>query len=517
MRRILLRAPVLSEVRLFWARTRATMILDALILAAASLALYVATLAPTVTWGDDVTLQLRAIEGQLRANAGSHPLWVVIAHLFTRFSIGELAFRVNLVSAVSAAATIGLLYLVLRSLRIMRWACVLATIAFAVSHTFWAHAVRTEVYTLMLATLALLLLVTFRWYHTRRRRYLVLIGVSIGLSLTTHLLAVLYLPALLWLITSQHRRLRGGDIALLAASTVLALMPLCFLLWMDAQRLHMDLGALLRWAVFTFDGYDFSGNMMRFSLVTWPSDAAQWLGFLGYQFAGLAIFFGLFGVWMSRKSLPWELAVCVALLYVSSIVFAFSYQVGDRYVFYLPSYLAFSIWVALGVQWFLKTRDGRRRAVLGVLLLGLLAMVPVVTYRVAPTAVAQLGLSQSRDARRVPGPNGLYWLLWPPKANYFDARNYAEAALARAPVNAVLLADPVLASPMQYLQRIENVRPDVLIRFCCWDIEEILISRTGRPIVLADVSPTIYPIERLLKDYEIEPASPIYLLTPHHE
>ena len=113
-------------------------------------------------------------------------------------------------------------------------------------------------------------------------------------------------------------------------------------------------------------------------------------------------------------------------------------------------------------------------------------------------------------------PNGRDWLLWPPKANYFDARNYAEAALARAPADAVLLADPVLASPMQYLQRIDNMRPDVVIRFCCWDIEEILISRTGRPIVLADVWPAIYPIERLLKDYEIEPASPIYLLNPHH-
>ena len=42
-------------------------------LLACSLCLYVATLAPTVLWGDDATLQLAAVEGQLRASAGSHP------------------------------------------------------------------------------------------------------------------------------------------------------------------------------------------------------------------------------------------------------------------------------------------------------------------------------------------------------------------------------------------------------------------------------------------------------------
>jgi hypothetical protein len=491
-------------------------ILDALLLAAASLALYVATLAPTVTWGDDVTLQLRAIEGRLQASAGSHPLWVIVAHLFTRVPTGELAFRVNLVSAIFAATTIGILYLVLRSLRISRWASILAAIAFAVSHTFWAHAVRTEVYTLMLTTVALLLLMTLRWYQIGKRRYLVLMGISLGLSLTTHLLAMLYLPALAWLIISQRRRLRGGGFFLLVISTLIALLPLCVLLWVDAQRAHMGFGALVRWAIFTFDGYDFSGDMMRFSFASLPSDAAQWLLFLGYQFAGPAILLGFAGAWMSRKYLSRELATFVLLLYIGSTAFAFSYQVGDRYVFYLPSYLIFSIWVALGVQYILRVWNQQQRALFDFFLLVLLIIVPVVTYRSMPDVIAWFGVFQSHDVRRVPGPNSRYWLLWPSKANYFDARNYASAALGRAPVNALLLADPVLASPMQYLQRVEGIRSDVSIRFCCWDLEQTLASETERPIALADIWPTIYPVERFSREYEIVPESPIYLLVPRN-
>ena len=179
-------------------------------LVAGGLCLYAATLAPTVLWGDDATLQLAAVDGQLRASAGSHPAWVALAHLLSALPIRELAYRVNLLSALAGAATLGLFYLILRAVPVSRPAGILATLAFAVSHTFWAHAVRAEVYTLTLATMGLMVVAGLYWQRTGQDRYLALEGAAIGLALTTHVLALLYLPALAWLLIARRRQLHAA-------------------------------------------------------------------------------------------------------------------------------------------------------------------------------------------------------------------------------------------------------------------------------------------------------------------
>ncbi len=487
-------------------------------LVAGGLFLYVATVAPTVTWGDDATLQLAAVEGVLQASAGSHPAWVVLAHLLTKLSLGELAYRVNLASALAGAVTLGLLYLSLRALPVSRPAGILATVAFAVSHTFWAHAVRAEVYTLTLATMALMVVVGFAWHRTGQDRYLILLGLTIGLAFATHLLAVLYLPALAWLLIARRRQLTRRSLICLGISTFLALLPLVYLLWRDAQRMQSDLQTTLRWALFTFDNYDFGGRMLAFSADTFAGDAAQWILFLGYQFFGLALPLGAAGAVLSWRRLSRDAAVFVAFQYLAPAVFAFSYAVGDRYVFFLPSYLAFTAWLAVGIDAVLRTwRDRRAGAAFPgplVISLGLLLVViPVLTYRLTPDIMQHYGW-HVREGRQVPGPNGRYFLLWPPKAGYFDARDYAEVALAAAPQHALLLADPSLAAPMQFLQRTENIRPDVMVHFCCWDIDAVLAANSQRPAALADDASEIYPIDRLQMEYQIIARAPIYLLKP---
>lgn len=490
--------------------------LIALGLLAGGLCLYVATLAPTVLWGDDATLQLAAVEGQLRASAGSHPAWVALAHLLTALPISELAYRVNLLSALAGAATLGLLYLILRAAPVSRPASILATVAFAVSHTFWAHAVRAEVYTLTLATMGLMVAAGLYWQRTRQDRYLALMGVAIGFALTTHVLALLYLPALAWLLLAGRRQLTRRGLVVLVLSALLALLPLTYLLWRDAQRMHSDLLTTLRWALFTFEGYDFRSSIFQFSATSLVSDAAQWALFLGYQFPGPALLLGLAGIVLCWHRVRRDVTIFLVLLYLVPAAFAFSYQVGDRYVFFLPSYLAFTIWLGIGIDALLETWTTRRSGapVSAPLLLGmaiLLIALPVTTYRLTPDVMAHLGLA-FRNGRPAPGPNSRYLLLWPPKAGYTDARIYAEAALASAPAGALLLADPILAAPLLYLQRTENTRPDVAVRYCCWDIDAVLQANTDRPIALADDDPTIYPIDRLRRDYRIDSQKPIFVL-----
>ncbi|MEA3377703.1 MAG: DUF2723 domain-containing protein [Chloroflexota bacterium] len=492
---------------------------DALIVFLVGLVLYGATVAPTVLWADGGHLQLNAVEGTLQGSAGSHPLWVWISHQFTKVPVGDIAGRVNFVSGVFGAATIALLYLVLREMGLDREPSALAILALTVSHTFWSYSVRAEVYTLTLAMMVLQMWLGLRWFNTGQRGYLVGLGLALGLGLAAHLLVVVYVPALVWLLWRGRTQLdvSGG----LASSFALAVSvsPLVALIARDAQTYGLRGAEIIRWALFSFEGYDFGGAFLDFSLALFPSDLFQWVAFLGIQFVGLSGICGLIGVLRSWRVLERSTAVYLGLLYAGAFAFGFAYRVGDRYVFYLPSYLPFAAWIGVGWQWILgKLREQERMIVGGGCFHGLLAVlvviVPVTAYRVAPELVAQG--ATFRDTRRVPGGGSKYFFLWPPKMGYQDARIYAEEALEAAPQNCVILADPILRPPLQFLQVVGGKRPDVTLRYCCWDIDDALAEAEGRPVALADVAPEVYPVEHLRNEYDIRPQGPIYLLTREH-
>ncbi|HRU94024.1 MAG TPA: DUF2723 domain-containing protein, partial [Anaerolineae bacterium] len=200
--------------------------------------LYWSTVAPTVLWGDDGHLQLNAVQGLIQGSAGSHPLWVWVAHQFVRFLDGDIARRVNLVSSVFGVFTVGLLFALLRELGLERLASFLTVVAFAVSHTFWQHAVRAEVYTMTLAVMVLLAWLGVKWFHTSRPWILIAAAFVLGLGLSVHLLIGLYVPALLWLIGRRRPHWR----TLLGAGAALGVgvAPLALLLARDAATLQLQ-------------------------------------------------------------------------------------------------------------------------------------------------------------------------------------------------------------------------------------------------------------------------------------
>lgn len=492
---------------------------DLAIIFAGSMILYAATLAPTVVWGDDAFLQARAVEGVFGASAGSHPAWVLMAHLFSRLPIGEPAFRVNLTSAIWGAVTLCLLYLVLRSLGIGRVARVLTAAAFAVSHTFWAHAVRPEVYAMTLALALLLTWLALEWSRRGGSWRLAAFGALFGVAVATHVLVLLYAPAWLWLFFVQRDRLDRKAVAALALGLAIGLAPLVGLVVRDARAEGLGPMGALRWALFSSMGHDFSQQFFEYSPAKFRADLFQWTVFIGYQFVGLALVLALVGFLGSWRRLPRWQAVFVLLLYVVPAAFAFGYEVGDRYVFYLPSYLAVVLWLGLGIERllaFFAAGEAAQRPAFVVALLALLVVTPVVAYRLTPDVMARTGFA-FREGRMVPGPGARYFLLWPPKNGYNDARVYAEAALAASPQGALVLADPILAYPLLYLQAVENVRPDVDVEFCCWNAAELLAGAGDRPLVLADVTPGIYPIEMIRQTYDIAPEPPVYVLAPRRE
>jgi len=267
----------------------------------AGLMLYLITLAPTVLWGDDAKFQRMAYFLELKGDEWGHPLWVTLAHLFTYLPVGDVAYRANLVSAVAAAATLYFVYRIIFDLSGSHLAAVVAASALGVSHTFWLHAVRTEVYTLNTLFLVGLAYLAIRW--DGKPAGLCLFAFLYGSSIVNHLMMAFALPGYLAILAPKllEKRLpirayiTAGVAFLLGVAPYLALV----ILQGNTERLGgIGLGAL--------------SYIIR---PTTPArDLVLLIGFLGYQFVGVSLPLGLVGLWISVRNYR-TIAIGLLLLY----------------------------------------------------------------------------------------------------------------------------------------------------------------------------------------------------------
>ncbi|MCI0577287.1 MAG: DUF2723 domain-containing protein [Chloroflexi bacterium] len=471
--------------------------------------LYLATVAPTVLWGDDAFLLRMAATGTLRPDGGGHWVWLQLTQLFLRLPWGDTAYRVNLLSVTAASLTVFLVFAAGRALGLSRVAAAAAAISLAVSHTFWSHAVRTEVYTTFTVFLALHLWLWADW-QPERPWSIFLSGLLFGPTLLAHQLALLLLPPLCFLLWRQRAWLGWRQRAWLLLAFVAGL--LSFMVVIDYQTGSREILSGL-YLYFTYSGHDFSNALLDFSWRALPRDTILWLGFLGLQFIGLAWWLGLRGVVgiIHHQPVTAGAGVWLALLilYATSAFFAFSYRVTDQYVFFLPGYVVVALVVGRGWdQW-----AGRLQGRGAFLALALLVAVPVVTYYSLPRLLAATGFNPL-NVRQLPGREPHRFFLWPAKNGYTGAADYGRAALEPLPANSVLLADFTPSETLDYLQVVEGLRPDV--RLIKIDKEQNLAAVVatlppGAAVFLADNNPRYYNLASL-QPARLEPAGVIYQL-----
>jgi hypothetical protein len=184
------------------------------------LAVFVLTLAPTVTFWDAGEFIAAAKTLGIPHPPGT-PLFVMIAHVWAKLlPVGEFALRTNLLSAVLSAAAAGLLFLVAhetirlfaagfdaRSTRLLALlGSGAAALLGAFSFTNWQNSNETEVYTIATFTIAAMSWSAHLWRRARGTprapRLLLLIVYLAGVSIGNHLLALLAGPAIVMFLVS---------------------------------------------------------------------------------------------------------------------------------------------------------------------------------------------------------------------------------------------------------------------------------------------------------------------------
>ena len=445
----------------------------ALGVAAGSYLVYVKTTAPTLLMADPAEFQLACnILGV--AHPTGYPLYVMVGWLWSHLlPLGDAAYRINLLSALFAAAAVGLTYpLVLKVLHAAlpgrpeaqsRSVAVLAALTLAVSRTFWSQALRAEVYALNSLFVVVVLLLLLRWSESRSPRTLELAALIYGLSLTHHRTMIFFLPSSLlfvWLTDRLVFRKAGFLLTLLALVAVPQVLYL-YIPWRApvTPYLHVELAPDRTLSLYdnTLGGFlsFVMGEMFRGELgVQAPllEGLAGATELLLRQFGIVGVALGLVGLvrlvlGVTRSAARSALAL-LALSYAALVGFTLVYNVGDIHVFYTPSYIIFVLFMAVGMAWLVDVVRSAGQGVFAAgrragyyLLLALLALLPITAF----------------------------WTNYPTvdKSRDYRAREWAEEILAQPiPQGAILVSnDRNEITPLLYLQHVEGRRPDLLTVF----------------------------------------------------
>ena len=350
------------------------------------LALFMATLHPTITAGDSGEIDAAAFSLGIPHPPG-YPLYVTIAKSFTHFlPLGNMAYRVNIVSAMFGAASCWMVYLI--TLKIvgaglapakewqaqelpLRLSAFFAAASLALSHEFWYRSTVAEVYTLnaFLVLLIIYLLIVWRGKNSLTgehkvrpygSRLLYFAAFLLGLGIGNHHTIVLIIPGLILFILYSVAKSQKLEVSLIAHCSLLIAFFLLglsiylylparsfknpFMDWGDPQNIHNFID------VFTRKSY-LPQEMER----GWEMLVKQLKTFNPiHEFTFMGLLFGFFGIralWKADKAVATMLLLAFMLTSYGLILLAGSStkDVTILKKFYLPAYTIFSIFIGAGI------------------------------------------------------------------------------------------------------------------------------------------------------------------------
>ena len=208
-----------------------TDILIAILVGMTALALYIRTLAPSLLWGDSAEFQTLSYTLGMTHPSG-YMTQIMFGKLFTYIPVGNIAYRVNLMSAFFGALAVAETYLIVRLLGGWRSAAVGAALLLALTEGFWWRALLAESYAPAAAMLATVWMLVLLWRNTGTWWYLFLAGLAGGLSLGIHSTVVMTALSVLVFMAFTARR-REEWLAASAGALLGAVITFVFFLYLD--------------------------------------------------------------------------------------------------------------------------------------------------------------------------------------------------------------------------------------------------------------------------------------------
>jgi len=449
-----------------------------------SLTVYNATLTPSLSYLSPDGNELATIPYVLGlAHSTGYPLYTWIGKLFTFLPIGDVAHRINLMSAVMGAGGVAMLYGILvltlagqpplpQGKRERFWVRVVAAavaLVFAFSPSFWAQTSIAEVYAPNLLMVALQVLLVLQWARvegaqpagqgraptTRSLAWFAAFCLAFALSTGTHISNLgfglgyaAFTLAVNWRFALKPRALAVG-----VGAFALGMLQH---LWLPYKAGEVFDPLMARQAPNTWVGfYNYTLGafpQMKFAF-PWPQVPDRiviYLDLVRQQFSLVGLVLGVAGMYVLLFQQPqrWWLFM---LMYLVHVVFFTQYRVFDLDVFFIPAHFLFAIWIAVGAWWLISRivtwiaqgrEGGSRMPVAPALTLPLAALLVMV-----PAGLQLRAHWESSDHSHDTAINDFYRNVW-----------------EMLPENSILLGKGgVFGYDAFYWRLVYGVRPDVLM------------------------------------------------------
>ncbi|MDI6781284.1 MAG: DUF2723 domain-containing protein [bacterium] len=418
---------------------------------------YLHLLPPTVTFSDSGDFIVCAYTLGI-AHPTGYPTWTMLGHILTWLPLSNIGMRVTLLSCISGALAVMLIYFCLLKLTKKAVLSITGAGVFAFSYTHFRVSQIADVYSLYIFFAALVVLILLVWRETKKPFHLYLGAFVYGLAFTNHLLIITLFPAICYLIWTVDRKalFSARSMGILTLCFFIGLLPYIYLPIRGLQHPLIDWGEPTTITSFLrlITGGIYKESM--FKEASSPSQLWETWGYhlylLGKQFTFWLAPFIILGLWkLYRTSI--RLLIFFCLIFLCNTIYALGLQkvihgLIDHESYHLPSIMVMSILLGYGIL-FVSDWIKAKKVVYG--LASLLSIIPLTSY------YHQADLSR-----------------------YFFAHDYGMNLLRHLPKKAMLFNQvDYNVFPLWYLQYVENVRLDVpvfnvLFLTRPWYVERIL-------------------------------------------
>ncbi|MFH1860349.1 MAG: DUF2723 domain-containing protein [bacterium] len=332
-----------------------------LLLFLCTLGLYLHTLTPTVGFHDSGDM-ITSVYSLGIPHPPGYPLYCLIGKLFSFISMGNIAYRLNIMSAVFAALAVLVIYLIVVKTTLQIIPAIIAGLILALTSTFWEQAVIAEKYTLNAFFMAVLIFLLLKWQeiirdpkygynHNHTNLTLYAFVLVLGLSFTHHLQTIFIVPAAIYFLLVAN----WGDIKKIKRNTLLKaaaifFIPLVLYLylplraaahpaanWGDPQTLERFIAHI---SAAAYKGF--------FSAETLLTNFISHLQFFPKQFTTIFLLIGIFGaviIFMTSR----HFFIFLSIIIIADICHSIRYTIPNIEDYYIPSYMIISIWIGYGV------------------------------------------------------------------------------------------------------------------------------------------------------------------------
>ncbi|MEW6097224.1 MAG: DUF2723 domain-containing protein [bacterium] len=356
-------------------------------------AVYLHTLTPTIGFHDSGDMVTAAFVLGIPHPTG-YPLYCLLGKLWmTILPIGNIAYRMNLASALCASLACMIVYFITLKVVSGKWRmasekennltsrisflvpAAIASLMLAFATTFWEQAVIAEKYTLNALFATLLIFILLKWQEAvieyknpkskirNPKSYLYLFAFILGLSFTHHLQTIYLVPASIFFIIAVYwkkwRQEKQSFYSLLSTLYSLLLKMFCLFILPLFLYLYLPIRASqhppIQWGDFsTLRGFitHVIGKEYEYYHSSSTNEALRYLythitHFFVEQFTIYLLWIGLIGAILLIKKRMFF--IFLSLIILTNIFYSIHYNVPNIKDYYIPSYFIFSMWISYGI------------------------------------------------------------------------------------------------------------------------------------------------------------------------